>query len=232
MLGLGSPGAALAAGWVGGQGAGRGREPPAASTPSESDFQTRARVVAPPGRPRAPCVRDPAGGHSSVSVLQLSPLPRQCSPRSGGAQGRSELPTVSGYPLGPLRGEDEGPGLHVGSHQGDPPDPGLERRRLVQGDIVCPSAPTPETKGANEPRASESLSLKPGKPSRLRPPAALRSRAPEGWCLPPTVSPSGWTLLGRTGAAGLGSPRGASSLFRVVPHGAGSWESQPMSWRD
>lgn len=232
MLGLGSPGAALAAGWVGGQGAGRGREPPAASTPSESDFQTRARVVAPPGRPRAPCVRDPAGGHSSVSVLQLSPLPRQCSRRSGGAQGRSELPTVSGYPLGPLRGEDEGPGLHVGSHQGDPPDPGLERRRLVQGDIVCPSAPTPETKGANEPRASESLSLKPGKPSRLRPPAALRSRAPEGWCLPPTVSPSGWTLLGRTGAAGLGSPRGASSLFRVVPHGAGSWESQPMSWRD
>lgn len=183
-------------------------------------------------RPRAPCVRDPAGGHSSVSVLQLSPLPRQCSRRSGGAQGRSELPTVSGYPLGPLRGEDEGPGLHVGSHQGDPPDPGLERRRLVQGDIVCPSAPTPETKGANEPRASESLSLKPGKPSRLRPPAALRSRAPEGWCLPPTVSPSGWTLLGRTRAAGLGSPRGASSLFRVVPHGAGSWESQPMSWRD
>lgn len=232
MLGLGSPGAALAAGWVGGQGAGRGQEPPAASTPSESDFQTRARVVAPPGRPRAPCVRDPAGGHSSVSVLQLSPLPRQCSRRSGGAQGRSELPTVSGYPLGPLRGEDEGPGLHVGSHQGDPPDPGLERRRLVQGDIVCPSAPTPETKGANEPRASESLSLKPGKPSRLRPPAALRSRAPEGWCLPPTVSPAGWTLLGRTRAAGLGSPRGASSLFRVVPHGAGSWESQPMSWRD
>lgn len=232
MLGLGSPGAALAAGWVGGQGAGRGREPPAASTPSESDFQTRARVVAPPGRPRAPCVRDPAGGHSSVSVLQLSPLPRQCSRRSGGAQGRSELPSVSGYPLGPLRGEDEGPGLHVGSHQGDPPDPGLERRRLVQGDIVCPSAPTPETKGANEPRASESLSLKPGKPSRLRPPAALRSRAPEGWSLPPTVSPAGWTLLGRTRAAGLGSPRGASSLFRVVPHGAGSWESQPMSWRD
>lgn len=50
---LGSPGAARAAGRVAGRrGAGRGRARPAASAPSESDFQTRARVSAAPGQPR------------------------------------------------------------------------------------------------------------------------------------------------------------------------------------
>lgn len=121
-----------------------------------------------------------------------SPLSlRQCSRRSGGAQGHSERPTVSGHPLGPLRGEDEGPGLHVGSRQGDPPGPGLERRRLVQGNIVCPSAPTPETKGANEPRASESPNLKPGKPreaATTRCPALSGAR---GLVLAPDCEPRG-----------------------------------------
>lgn len=46
----GVPGAALAVGGVsGGPGAGSGRERPAASAPSESGFQTRARVGAAPG---------------------------------------------------------------------------------------------------------------------------------------------------------------------------------------
>ncbi|XP_053783610.1 pleckstrin homology domain-containing family G member 3 isoform X5 [Desmodus rotundus] len=68
--GWGSAGAALAVGRVRGcvpgrQRAGSGREQPAASASSESDFQTRARVVAAPGKPRAPRVPDPAGGHRS-----------------------------------------------------------------------------------------------------------------------------------------------------------------------
>lgn len=57
----------------------------------------------------------------------------------------------------------------MGFSQGDPP--GLELGRLLPGDIFCPLAPTPETKGAYTPGDSRRLSLKSGKPARLRPPA-------------------------------------------------------------
>lgn len=65
---------------LGGPGAGSGRERPAASAPSESGFQTRARVVAAPGQPRAPCVPDSADRHRLVSVPGLSPLSLSVQP--------------------------------------------------------------------------------------------------------------------------------------------------------
>lgn len=42
--------------------------------------------------------------------------------------------------------------------------------------------------------------------------------------MPRTGGPAGRTLLGRSRASGPGSLRGASSLFRIVPHGTGSWD--------
>lgn len=75
----------------------------------------------------------------------------------------------------------------------NPPGPGLERGRFLLGDIFCPLAPTPETKGANALGGSERLSLKPGRPARLHPPALLRAWSPKVWSLFRTVSRAGYT---------------------------------------
>nr|CAI9710324.1 unnamed protein product [Rangifer tarandus platyrhynchus] len=157
------------------QGVGGGRERPAVSAPSRSDFQTCACVAAAPGWLRAPCVPEPVG----------QPLLGECSSvlsaRSARASGPATVPAVvkpaPSQPPAPApcgvrtRGRQKGAPDRVGCFQGDLPSPGLERGRLVPGDIVCPLAPTPETRGANAPGGSKGLSLKSGKPARLRPPA-------------------------------------------------------------
>lgn len=75
---------------------------------------------------------------------------------------------------------EEGPGLRWLS-QGDPPRRELERGTLVQGDIFCPLAPTPETKRAVAPGGSRRLSLKLGKSARCAHPLPRRARLPKGW---------------------------------------------------
>lgn len=61
----------------------------------------------------------------------------------------------------------------------------------MPGDVVCPLAPTPETRGANAPGGSKGLSLKSGKPRGCAHPRPLRARLPEGCSLPRTVGPGG-----------------------------------------
>lgn len=112
----------------------------------------------------------------------LGECPSVLSAPSASAAGPAAVPGVILKPApsqapGPApcgvrtRGRQKGARGRVGCFQGDRPSQGLERGRIVPGDIVCALAPTPETRGANGPGGSKRLNLKLGKPARLRPPA-------------------------------------------------------------
>ncbi|XP_055293141.1 translation initiation factor IF-2-like [Moschus berezovskii] len=173
------------------QGVGGGRERPAVSAPSRSDFQTCACVAAAPGWLRAPCVPDPVG------QPLLGECPSVLSTPSASAAGPAAVPGVvlkpapsqapAPAPCGVrTRGRQKGARGRLGCFQGDPPSQGLERGRLVPGDIVCPLAPHPGNERSERPGWLQGAQFESREARELRP---LRARLLEGWSLHRTVGP-------------------------------------------